>query len=447
MRALLLVLTLASALAGQVVEESFARDPGPLDFIRGEGLEQDILQALAGDTLVGLDAQGRVVPRLAERWNIRKGVLHLRLRGDATFTDGARASAADVRWTFEALQQHPQASPSRKALAEGVEVRGRDREVELRSALPPARLLLNLARLPIARQGQASVGSGPFSLVRQGADWRFTARAHFLKPAISGLHFRLVGEEQAVLLNLQKGWLTVGVPPARPGLTPPPTHRELHQPTHAQQVVWSRLGPGPLAALARWRTDAFPPGLFGAKARPSHGLWPETLGFPRRPVQASEPPLKGQTWELLYPAGDDVAQRAFLALRARAARDGVTLDLRPVDSALLYDRLQKGAFQLASALVLFDPHPWAVLEYLTPGGPMNFTGWSHPELAALLPRLDRPEAPDWVRLHALWAAAPGALPVLDYTSVVWVDRRLKVTPSPLGLYLSTPGAAGWTWTP
>ena len=43
-------------LAAQVVEESFSADPGPLDFIRGDGTDQELLQALAGDALVGLDA-------------------------------------------------------------------------------------------------------------------------------------------------------------------------------------------------------------------------------------------------------------------------------------------------------------------------------------------------------------------------------------------------------
>jgi len=29
----------------------------------------------------------------------------------------------------------------------------------------------------------------------------------------------------------------------------------------------------------------------------------------------------------------------------------------------------------------------------------------------------------------------------------YIDKRLKVEPSPLGLYLTTPGPAGWSWTP
>jgi hypothetical protein len=77
---------------------------------------------------------------------------------------------------------------------------------------------------------------------------------------------------------------------------------------------------------------------------------------------------------------------------------------------------------------------------------MNFSGWTHPRLADLLGRLPSAQAPAWRELQAAWAEAPGALPLVDFTSVVWVDARLAVTPSPLGLYLTTPGAAGWRWT-
>jgi hypothetical protein len=145
-------------------------------------------------------------------------------------------------------------------------------------------------------------------------------------------------------------------------------------------------------------------------------------------------------------AGDEFVIKVLLALRERARRDGVTLELRPVEPALLYARMLKGEFQLACMLALFDPHPWSVLEYLEPGGPMNFTGWTHPDLPRLLPGLRSPQEKAWKDLQSLWAGSAAALPLLDYHSVVWVDRRLNVEPSALGLYLTTPGAAGWSWS-
>jgi ABC-type transport system substrate-binding protein len=445
MKRLLFVLLASLALAaqGRIIEESFQRDPGPLDFIHGEGHEQAILQALAGDALVGLDTQGRPVPRLALAWSTRGKTTRLRLRGDASFADGTTLKPEDVVWTFQSIQADPTASPTKRGILDGVAVTAAGQDILVTSPRPPERLLRELGRIPIAKKGTASMGSGPFRCDRRGGEWFFMARTHFLHPQIPGFHFRMVPDENGILDALQKGWLHIGVPPARKNLQPTAERREIRQPTHAQAVVWSRQK-GALKWLEHWRRDAFPEGFLGAKGRPSRGLWPESLGHPALEI-AGDLPAKPGRLELQYAAGDDYLQKVLMALRARAGKDGVDLDLRPVDSALLYQHLTEGKFQLACAMVLFDPHPWAVLEYVEPKGPMNFTGWSHPRLATLLPRLQSAKAPEWRDLQEVWAGDPAALPLLDFTSVVWVDTRLDVSPSPLGLYLTTPGPSGWRW--
>ena len=276
--------------------------------------------------------------------------------------------------------------------------------------------------------------------------WVFTRRDHFLQPRVDGIRFRLLPDAAGVMTALQKGWLSIGAPATRRQAEIPPTHRLVTQPMHAQLVVWSREGAGPLRLLERWRKNAFPPQLLGQNARPSRGLWPETLGFQPQAIAAEVPLPPGQgPLRLLYGAGEASIEKLLLALRERARRDGVELQLAPLEQGLLVERLQQGDFQLACSMVVFDPHPWAVLEYLEPRGPMNFTGWSHPRLAAILAQLQQPGDPAWQDLQALWARSPAALPLLDFQSVIWVDRRLQVEPSPMGLYLHTPGAAGWRW--
>ncbi len=446
---IILLLALASSAMGitQTVEESFARDPGPLDFIHGAGFEQAILQSLTGDALVGLDAQNKVVPRLSDRWEIKDNVLRFHLRDGMRFMNGSPVRAEDVAWTFQEIQAREDASATKRGVLQGVKITLNGSFVELSSSKPAARLLMELAHLPVTRKGHMDEGSGPFSLVRKGSEWTFTARSHFLKPKISAIHFRLIADDQALLQNLRKGWLSIGVPPARNNLRPPPNMVELRQPTRAQLIVFSQAGMAPLQALEKWRGEAFPENFFSAKAQASRGLWPESLGFPLMKIQApASPPPKGQHWELLYSAGDELVQRALLALRERARRDGVDLEPKPVEAALLYQRLQKGDFQLASALNIFDPHPWSVLELMEPTGPMNFCGWKDANFAELAVQLDSPQSPAWRDLQKIWAAHPAALPLLDFTSVVWVDKRLKVESSALGLYLTTPGPSGWTWT-
>lgn len=455
MRTLLLVFGLVSAaflshpLAAQIVEESLTQDPGPLDFIQGDSYEQWILQSLAGDALTGISPDGRVVPRLAGQWQAQSnGTIQFTLRQDARFPDGSRVTAEDVTWTMDQLLHHPRASPTKRAILEGATMGGGQGKVWIRSPRPSRRLLMELARVPIAQRHHPDRGSGPFLLRKESGAWVFTRRDHFLKPRVDGIRFRLLPDLAAVMTALQKGWLTIGAPATRRQTAVPPTHRLITQPMHAQLVLWSRPNPGPLQLMEQWRKDAFPPQLLGQNARPSRGLWPETLGFEIRGVETGLPRPQGPgTLRLLYGTGDDSIEKLLLALRERARQDGFDLRLEPVEQGLLVERLQRGDFQLACCTVVFDPHPWAVLEYLEPKGPMNFTGWGHPQLAGLTARLQEPGDPAWRDLQSLWARNPGALPLLDFQSVIWVDKRLRVQPSPMGLYLHTPGAAGWSWEP
>lgn len=450
-----LILALAWALApaqGQVVEESLPRDPGPLDFIRGDSYEQWILQSLAGDALVGLSTEGKLVPRLATTWKLQKdGTITFTLRPGVRFTDGSLLGTQDVLWTLQTLQRDPAASPTKRAILEGAELGLDEGRVWIRSPKPPARLLLELARVPITQKEHPDRGSGPFLFRKEPAAWVFTPRDHFLKPRIDGIRFRLLPDANSVLQALQKGWLTIGAPPARLVVEPPASHRLVTQPMNAQLVAWSRYGAGPLLLLERWRKDAFPPQLLGRNARPSRGLWPETLGFEAQAIEAGagdarvQPPKPPATLKLLYVAGEDSVEKLLLALRERARKDGYELQLVPLEQALLVERLRKGDFELACSMVIFEPEPWAVFEYLEPKGPMNFTGWRDARFAELAAKAQQPGDSAWRELQDLWARNPAALPLLDYRSVLWIDKRLVVEPSPLGLYLSTPGAAGWRW--
>lgn len=441
----LLALPLVAQASSRWVQEAFLSDPGPLDFIRGEGQEQFIAQALCGDALIGLDAEGKPVPRLAASWKAVKGGLDLTLRGDARFADGSPITAADVAWTFSAIEADPQASPTKRAALGDCKASGDGLRVSLRGTRPAARLLMELWRVPIAKAGQPDQGSGPFRCARNGGEWTFTARpGHFLRPAIPGLRFRLLPEEAGRLIALRKGWLSLGTPPAQPGLAPPAGMRELVQPTLAQVLVFAGPGadPGALRALAAWRRDAFPPALLGAHYAPARGLWPAALGFPEMDLPAG-------TWprglELAYATGDTSTERLLQALAARAADDGTALKLKPMEAGLFMDELLKGKLALAAVTNVFDPHPWSVLGFVEAGGDLNLSGWHDAGAPPLVAKLDRAASPAWRDLQALWAKHPAAVPILDLRSVLWIDRRLEVRPSSLGLYLATPGAAGWRW--
>jgi len=180
----------------------------------------------------------------------------------------------------------------------------------------------------------------------------------------------------------------------------------------------------------------------------SRGLWPESLGFaPRAIAGGPRGSPRECKWQVLFGAGDEAIQKILLALREVARQEGAELELRPLETGLLYDRLLTGDYQLICAMNVFDPHPWSVLDLLDPMGAQNFSHWTHPRFRAIAAQLHTADAPAWQELQELWAQAPTSLPIVDYSSVVWVDKRLQVTPSSQGLYFTTPGAAGWTWTP
>ncbi|WP_406675349.1 ABC transporter substrate-binding protein [Nonomuraea sp. N2-4H] len=71
-------------------------DPGVLDPAMGVLNVTNTTLSLAYDTLVGIDAQGEIVPALAERWTVEPDKVTFTLRKDATCSDGAPVTPSDV---------------------------------------------------------------------------------------------------------------------------------------------------------------------------------------------------------------------------------------------------------------------------------------------------------------------------------------------------------------
>ena len=126
-----------------------------------------LLRGATAEGLVGLDAQGRVIPALAERWIVtddgRSYIFRLR---DGTWSDGTpitgQAARTALREALAALRDTPLALD----LAEIDEVRAMTgRVIEIRLAHPNPDLLQLLAQpeLGLARKGR---GSGPMQFTR-----------------------------------------------------------------------------------------------------------------------------------------------------------------------------------------------------------------------------------------------------------------------------------------
>jgi peptide/nickel transport system substrate-binding protein len=184
------------------------------------------------DSLVGRDAEKRIVPELAEAWKLLDDhTWQFRLRRGVTFHNGEPFNAEAVRFTLQRVLDPNQKSPNRANIAEiaRVEVVD-DLTVKLVTRQPYAPLLNRLIDFPIvpprytAEQGNQGmalrpVGTGPFRFVELVKDDRMIVEAfdrHWRgAPRIRRIVFKPVPEPFTRVAALRNGELDVitNVPP------------------------------------------------------------------------------------------------------------------------------------------------------------------------------------------------------------------------------------------
>ncbi|MBI4629359.1 MAG: hypothetical protein HY729_11650 [Candidatus Rokubacteria bacterium] len=183
------------------------------------------------DSLVGRDAEGRIVPELAESWKLLDDTTwQLRLRRGVVFHNGEPFTAEAVRFTVQRVLDPNQKSPNRANIAEIVRVDVLDDvTVNLVTRQPYAALLGRLIDFPIvppkytAERGAAfalrPVGTGPFRFVELVKDERMVVEAfdrHWRgAPRIQKITFKPVPEPftRAAALRAGEVDLITTVPP------------------------------------------------------------------------------------------------------------------------------------------------------------------------------------------------------------------------------------------
>ena len=142
------------------------------------------------DSLVGRDADNRVVPQLAESWRLVDDTTwQLKLRRRVVFHDGEPFNAEAVRFTFQRVLDPEQKSPNRANMAEIARVDViDDYTVNLVTRQPYAPLINRLLDFPMVppryaaekgNQGMAlrPVGTGPYRFVELVKDDRLVVEA------------------------------------------------------------------------------------------------------------------------------------------------------------------------------------------------------------------------------------------------------------------------------
>ncbi len=142
------------------------------------------------DSLVGRDADNRIVPQLAESWRLVDDTTwQVKLRRGVVFHDGEPFNAEAVRFTFQRVLDPEQKSPNRANMAEIARVDViDDYTVNLVTRQPYAPLINRLLDFPMVppkytaekgNQGMAlkPVGTGPYRFVELVKDDRLVVEA------------------------------------------------------------------------------------------------------------------------------------------------------------------------------------------------------------------------------------------------------------------------------
>jgi peptide/nickel transport system substrate-binding protein len=170
--------------------------------------------------LVALDRNGRIVPRLAERWEVSPDGLAITftLRENVRFHDGAALSAEDVKFSLERATA-PGSTNAQRWIFEPIErVETPDaRTVRVTLKRVAANFFYGLAwgdavivsRASAAQNATSPVGTGPYRL----AEWRRGDRIELTRfegwwgpaPPIAGATFRFVSDPQAQVAAIRSG--------------------------------------------------------------------------------------------------------------------------------------------------------------------------------------------------------------------------------------------------
>jgi ABC-type transport system substrate-binding protein len=211
------------AVPAQEITVALGTDVGSLDprisfNVPGESQLQTMYE-----TLVGLDPNGRVLPKLAESWEMKENPpqIKFKLRKNVKFHNGEPFTAESVKYTLESIVAPESKSPKKPFLAQiaGVDV------VDPYTAIVKMKsfnrdLLRTLTLFPVMMPAKASkelgdkmattiIGTGPYKFVeyRSGEKLVVTANPDYWgkKPQLPKITFRIIPEHGTRLVALESG--------------------------------------------------------------------------------------------------------------------------------------------------------------------------------------------------------------------------------------------------
>ncbi len=369
---------------------NFLLDSAPtnLDPRIGADAYSEHVDGLIFSSLVARDAKMKVIPDLAQSWDMPDPLTYIfHLRRGVKFHDGRPLTSADVKFTLDSILSGSMKTTKRQAYKLVTSVEAPDDDtVVIRLSEPYASLLWNLTAPGIgivprgsgAEMAQHPIGTGPFRFVSATTDEDIVLERNENyfggAPKIERLRMRIVPDAIVRALELRKGSADATINSLTPDMVvtlakehglaavidPGSTMAYLafnfEDPILAKREVRQAL------AYATDRATIIKYLLRG-QARPAQSLLPPNhWAFDADVQQYDYDPARAEKLldEAGFPRGaDGVRMRLalktstdeFTRLTSEAIADqwkrvGVRLELRPLEFATFYSDITRGSFQM-----------------------------------------------------------------------------------------------------
>ena len=371
---------------------NFLLDSAPtnLDPRIGADAYSEHVDGLIFSSLVGRDANMKVIPDLAQSWDMPDPLTYIfHLRRGVKFHDGRPLTSADVKFTLDSILSGPIKTTKRQTfkLVTSIETPDDDTLV-IHLSEPYASLLWNLSLPGIgivprgsgAEMAQHPIGTGPFRFVSAATDEEIVLERNEnyfgLAPKIERLRMRIVPDVTVRALELRKGSADAAINSLTPDMVVTLAQERglaaVQEPGSSMAYLAFNFEDPILAkrevrqALA-YATDraTIIKYLLRGQARPAQSLLPPNhWAFDADVQQYDFDPAHAESLldAVGYPRGADgvrlrltlkTSTDEFVRLTSEAIADqwkrvGVDLELRPLEFATFYADVSRGSFQIYS---------------------------------------------------------------------------------------------------
>jgi len=352
----------------------------------GEVGIQQAVRNIAVEGLIDFDQNARPRPWLAESWSpLSDGRgWRIKLRPDATFHDGQPVTASIVRDILRAQLPAYLREPY-----EDVEEISTSSEVDLDIRLKrPSAFILEGLEIPIQRQGESVIGTGPFRSVRDGADEMLAYSGYYGgPPAISRLEIRPYPSLRSAWAEMLRKHVDVLYEVGVDALDSLGKSSAINVFTFERPYVYTlvlngRRGPFQDRNVRRALNQAIDRQLLIRSVLDGHGVpadgpvspshWardPRSGGFEYAPemLTMGRNPLRSTC---IF--GDPSLERMALEVQRQLQEVGVVLTLEAVTGTELLQRLDAGNFECALADIISGPNLLRPYWFWHSDGPFNW---------------------------------------------------------------------------